>query len=298
MCPLDKFKLRYLNQLKRVASFSSAWKIWHPHISKKITSLQTGQNAFDLGDHLSDIFQSTSISGRSQSTISAGGVAWECLVTWYLNLVFWGTSVVAVRQNKEFVPQCISDCLTVTIANKATNTESDILVFSVPEVEALRHSSIKYLNEHLNSRLQLTDLVVLQCKTNWNDNAQIPMLWDLIYNSDSRLTNVSVGVNGLSPRSFRKFKYSFATVPSNKIEKIKPKGVNVLRVKNLTGGNYWGRRSVSDIAASIKEFPSRHFPSMFVGGVANHISKKLFEHSGDSPDFLKLEFDYDEPSLI
>ena len=36
---------------------------------------------------------------------------------------------------------------------------------------------------------------------------------------------------------------------------------------------------------------------MFVGGVANHISKKLFEHSGDSPDFLKLEFDYDEPSL-
>ena len=124
------------------------------------------------------------------------------------------------------------------------------------------------------------------------------MLWDLIYNSDSRLTNVSVGVNGLSPRSFRKFKYSFVTVPSNKIEKIKPKGVNVLRVKNLTGGNYWGRRSVSDIAASIKEFPSRHFPSMFVGGVANHISKKLFEHSGDSPDFLKLEFDYDEPSLI
>ena len=89
------------------------------------------------------------------------------------------------------------------------------------------------------------------------------MLWDMIYNSESRLSNVSVGINGFSPESLRKFKYGFATVPTIKIEKLKPYGVSVLRVKNLTGGNYWGRNTVSDIAASIKEFPSRHFPSMF-----------------------------------
>lgn len=291
MTPLQEFKLRYLNQLKNVNSFSSAWPIWQPVIQSKMSASQPGQTAFDLGDHLSEIFQSTSISGRSQSTVSGGGTAWECLITWYLNLIFWGTPVVAVRQNKNFVPMCISDCLTVTIANNQTNTESDVLVFAVPEHQLLRRSSIEDLNNHIKTRLDATDLIVLQCKTSWNDNSQIPMLWDMIYNSESRLSNVSVGINGLSPESVRKFKYGFATVPTIKIEKLKPYGVSVLRVKNLTGGNYWGRNTVSDIAASIKEFPSRHFPSMFSGGVANHISNELFSSSSSTPDFFDLYFE-------
>lgn len=29
------------------------------------------------------------------------------------------------------------------------------------------------------------DINVIQCKTNWNDNAQIPMLWDMVYNAQS-----------------------------------------------------------------------------------------------------------------
>lgn len=50
-----------------------------------------------------------------------------------------------------------------------------------------------------------------------------------------------------------------------------------------------GRHTVSDIAASIKEFPSRHFPSMFVGGVANHISNNFFV-KGTCPDCFNLDF--------
>ena len=32
------------------------------------------------------------------------------------------------------------------------------------------------------------EIGVIQCKTNWNDNAQIPMLWDMIYSN----TTVSI----------------------------------------------------------------------------------------------------------
>ncbi len=290
MTPLDEFKLSYLEQLKNVPSFSNAWSTWNSLVSQKFSGNVTGQGVFDLGDHLSEIFQSTTQSGRSQSTVSGAGAAWECLITWYLNLAFWGTPVVVVRQNKEFVPQCISDCLTVTIANKQTNTESDVLVFSVPDHKTFGGSTIADLNNHIKPKLNQTDLVVLQCKTNWNDNSQIPMLWDMIYNSKSRLSTVSVGINGLSPESVRKFKYGFATVPTVKIEKLKSDGISVLRVKNLTGGNYWGHETKPNIAASIKEFPHRHFASVFSGGVANHITGNLSNNDPDEPDFFKLKF--------
>ena len=43
----------------------------------------------------------------------------------------------------------------------------------------------------------------LQCKTNWNDNAQIPMLWDLIYNAQGfKISNISVEIKGISLNSF------------------------------------------------------------------------------------------------
>ncbi len=291
MTPLNEFKTRYLKQLSQVSSLSNAWSTWQSLIDDKLSQSSGGKTAFDLGDHLREIFLSTSESGRSQSTVSGGGAAWECLITWYLNLIFWNTPIVAVRQNKKFVPQSISDCLTVTIANNQTNTESDILVFSIPNHSHLRGSSIEEMNLHLSSRLSDVDLVVLQCKTNWNDNSQIPMLWDMIYNSESRLKNVSVGVNGSSPESVKNFKYGFVTVPTVKVAKLKPSGVSVLRVKNLTGGNYWGMESKADIAASIKEFPNRHFPSHFDGGVVSHMQKQLSTSPEILDNFLNLNFD-------
>ena len=27
------------------------------------------------------------------------------------------------------------------------------------------------------------EIHIIQCKTNWNDNAQIPMLWDMVYSA-------------------------------------------------------------------------------------------------------------------
>ena len=49
--------------------------------------------------------------------------------------------------------------------------------------------------------MDYVNFVNLQCKTNWNDNAQVPMLWDIIYSSNEKLNNISVGINGVSPHS-------------------------------------------------------------------------------------------------
>tara|TARA_Y100000590_G_scaffold469453_1_gene657096 strand:+ start:101 stop:976 length:876 start_codon:yes stop_codon:yes gene_type:complete len=291
MVYLNEFKYRYLEQLCSVNSLKNSWPVWESKIKYLINEKQWGQSVFCIGDNLSDVFLSTKDKGRSQSGVSGGGAAWECLVTWYLNLLFLNTNVIAVRQNKDFVPKCISDCLTVTISNTQTNTESDILVYSVPDHLEITGSKISDLDSHLSTRINKVDLVVLQCKTNWEDNAQIPMLWDMIYNSESRLTNVSVGVNGLNPQSLGKFKYGFVTVPTGKRgNQVKPGLLKVLRVKNLTGGNYWGKPSTKDVASSIKEFGGRHFPNAFPSGIPNHLVQLRAEERVLTEKFLELNF--------
>ena len=288
---IHEFKLRYLKQLSSVNSLSNSWEIWGEKLNNLIDEDNWGESAFNIGDNLSEVFLSTKDRGRSQSGVSGGGAGWECLVTWYLNLLLIDTNVIAVRQNKNFVPECISDCLTVTISNTQTNTESDILVYSIPDFDQINSSKISDFNTHLAKRIDKVDLLVLQCKTNWEDNAQIPMLWDMIYNSESKLNNVSVGINGLNPQSLGKFKYGFVTVPTGKRgEQVKPGLLKVLRVKNLTGGNFWGKPSETDVASSIKEFSGRHFPNSFPSGIINHLNNVRDRRKQLTDDMLSLNF--------
>ena len=115
--------------------------------------------------------------GKSETQFLVVTHEYGCLIALVFEFGFWGTPVVAVNLNKNFVPKCISDCLTVrfVIANNQTNTESDVLVFSEPEHQLLRLVfNRELLGNHINTRLNVTDLIVLQCKTNWNDNSQIP----------------------------------------------------------------------------------------------------------------------------
>ena len=288
---INEFKERYFKELSSVDSLSNNWSIWGELIKNCIKEESWGEDAFNLGDNLSKVFLSTKDKGRSQSGVSSSGAGWECLVTWYLNLIFLDTNIIAVRQKKNFIPKCISDCLTVTISNSQTNSETDILVFSIPESEKLKGSTINEFNRHLSPRIHQVNVVVLQCKTNWEDNAQIPMLWDMIYNSESKLNYVSVGINGLNPQSLNNFKYGFVTVPTgNRGNNVKPHLLKVLRVKNLTGGNYWGKPSTTDVASSIKEFGGRHFPNAFSSGIINHLNKFRTKNKLLTEKLLNLEF--------
>ena len=192
-----------------------------------------------------------------------------------------------MRANKEFIPKCIMDCLTVTISNISTNTESDILIFDIPNSRSFENEEIS-LEEHFQRNISESTLINLQSKTNWNDNAQIPMLWDLVYNSESRLSHVSVGINGYSPNSFKIFKYAFVTVPTVKKE-IKPESIAVARVKNLTGGNFWGKTTKSGVASNIKEIAARFFSIYFSGSVARHLSQ-LSANSEYPQNFIDLNW--------
>jgi hypothetical protein len=283
---LAVFKTRYLQQLAAVGSFSDSYKVWEPHIRKILAGKIDGHSLFNLGDKLSEIFRTTGGDGRTQGSLSGGGAAWECLVCWYLNLIFWNTPIFVARQNRHFVPSVINDSICVTISSTQTNTESDIVIFSVPEVDCLTGSTLTDLNNHLVDRIGDAELCVLQCKTNWNDNAQIPMLWDMIYNSATfRIPYVSVGRNGVNPSSFRQFSYAFVTVPTNQGE-YRSTSAAVLRVRGLTGGNYWGKPTESSIAASIKELAGRRFPTVFAGGVITHMNSSIAAGELDPEKFL------------
>jgi len=287
---INDFKKQYLQKLASINSFSDAWSVWEPEIRAKLSANPTGSEILNLGDYLSDIFQKNATSGRGQSSLAGGGAAWECLISWYLNLICWDIPVVVIKQNKKFVPQTINDVLAVTISNNQTNTESDIIIFSIPDESILLDSHLSTIEEHMKTRLDKVVLVNLQCKTNWNDNAQVPMLWDMIYNSDSRLPNISVGTNGVSPKSVGTFRYGFVTVPTVKVEKIKSTSLSVLRVKNMTGGNYWGHVSRSDVASSIKELPNRNFSNLFSGGISAHIDRTIHKDPTYLDNFLRLSW--------
>lgn len=287
MNTLQTYKARYLKSLLSISSFQSAYPIWKPYISGLLGSNPTGSDVFDLADHLNAIFRLTGVGGRGQGTVSQAGTVWESLVCWYLNIVFWDTNVCVARKGKAHVPDVVADAISVTILNNKTNTESDIVVFSVPEADDLAGSKLKDLNSHLKARIGDASLHVIQCKTNWNENAQIPMLWDLIYNSQKfKVPYVSVGVNGVNPASFGDFSYAFMTVPSNSNVTYTPTGLPVLRVAGLTGGNYWGRQSAPGVAASLKEFAGRKFPAVFPGGVPAHLNNAIAASPSDYAKFF------------
>jgi len=274
-----------------VSSFKNNWDVYRQKIDSLISQNRpTGQSLFKLGDHLSEIFQANVVEGRGQSAVSRAGYAWECLLEWYLNLVFWDTSVIAVRKSVRFVPSIISNVLTVTISNNSTNSESDINLFSVPDYRTFSGSTVEDLDNHIsNNRISDVDLVVLQCKTNWRDNSQVPMLWDIVYNSRTRLRHVSVGIGGVGPESCKSFKYAFATVPTGGRTNYTPNTSAVTRVKHLTGGNYWGWPSEQGVALSLTELPGQLYLNIFPEGVTSHIDS-LLQEKYYLNSFLNLEW--------
>lgn len=287
---IEKFRSRVLKQVANTASFNNSWAIWGKLLEERFGADPSETDIFEIGNYLSDVFKGNKIEGRGQSAVSAGGAAWECLITWYLNLIFYGTNVIATRQNKKFVPEVINNALTVTISNQQTNTESDIVVYNLEPNSLSEDPTIKDINDNVVNNIENVELSVVQCKTNWNDNAQIPMLWDLIYNSQNfRITTVSVGINGYNPVSFGKFSYSFVTVPTSR-GPFKQTSLSVLRVKNLTGGNYWGKPTEAGICSNINEYFLRNFSSTFSGGVKTHIKDKIISSPDVITNYLKLKF--------
>lgn len=258
MQPIEILRHTVIRELHSLSTIQTVWPTWQSHIRSLTSSSQlTSKDIITIGNHLYDIFKSTS-NGRGQSEVSSGGAAWEALVCWYLNLCLMGSRTVIVKSKKANIPRCISDAINVNYGNFTSNTESDLLAITFPATSELSlpfTGSHKDLMDFLTATVEQnftdTELGIIQCKTNWNDNAQIPMLWDLIYASEGFSSSAKVGTNGFGHRTLKKFTYSFVTVPTVEPSKFKATSTAVMRVKNLSGGNYWGLPSKAGIASNL-----------------------------------------------
>jgi hypothetical protein len=285
---LRKKSIKYTLQ---IPSMSKVWKKWKVEIKEIIGNPPTVTEVLDLGDNLTNILLATSQSGRSQSIVKTAGVVWEGLISYYLNLCLIESRTVVVPFVKHLVPEPIRDTMTVKYGNIQSNSESDLLAITFPKQKEFTGESKETNSKEMKKKIdKLTEeyfsefeLGNIQCKTNWRDNAQTPMLWDMIYHANGfESRNISVGQNNFDIKSLKKFSYSFVTVPTG--DKPAAGSMPVKRVQNISGGNYWGLESQNGVCNSIKEI----FNKNFSGGK----NKSLREDLKVGLDKLDLDYSY------
>lgn len=294
-----------IKKLFETNGFSTVWPTWKNKIQTDIfnSAPPTEHLIYSIGDNLRDIFRTTGQAGRSQSDVSGGGANWEALVCWYLNICLIDRRTFVLKHNKDLTPSPIKDAITVNYGNFRSNTESDLIAITFPDkaeytidkeqilIKDIHGNSVDISKGKKYNFLPILDALVardfddieihiIQCKTNWNDNAQIPMLWDAVYSANTFRNGISVGTNGYSIHDAKRFTYSFVTVPSNQIKKngrltYKNTSTAVLRVLNLSGGNYWGLPSETGVASSIKELLERNLKSGHSNGIISTIRTSM-----------------------
>lgn len=269
---IESYRKAAVESAMSTSSAKNSFPHWAKYISAITHDRLSGRIIFDLGDHLREIFNASSqgntrVGENTNSSVSAGGAAWESLVCWYLNLCLIGSNVVVIKSKKDLLPRFITDAIAVKYNNFKSNTEADLIYIAFPEVQDWPEKGEKelfsiYFDRVLSKVFSMKDISigVIQTKTNWNDNAQIPMLWDMVYSAKGFGRNVTVGSKGRSIESFASFTYSFVTVPSQKDvdRNYKVTSTSVNRVRNISGGNYWGLPTKDGVADSLNEFIGRN----------------------------------------
>lgn len=284
---IETLRQKSVEHLFSIGSFSNPWKrTWKGQILTHLGNPITATKMLNLGDILSNTFLSTraaaSRSGTaSQSGASSAGAAWEALICWYLNFCTIGTRIVAFKL-RSMIPTSFRDALTIKYGPTITNSESDLIVLIFPDHSDFTSDINTITNLHRGSNLVKSrflahfdtlaalhfnqfSLGVIQCKTNWNENAQIPLLWDLVYKTTSFVpgSHIVLGQNSFQLSNLKRFIYSFVTVPTNELSNYKSTTLPVQRVANLSGGNYWGFPKINGVAPSIKEIFTGKFSDGF-----------------------------------
>ena len=287
---IEIYRKEIIKYLFEIKSFSQSWKnSWRKEILTLLINEELNEaNFFKLGENLRRIFLLTSSGDRGQGEVSSAGTGWESLLAWYLNLGLIGTRTIVIKPKKEFNFDTIQKTITVNYGNFISNSESDLIavtfppkkdiaysvekleeyenkVFSIDLLEELDAYSVDkinlFLNKIIENNISKIEVNVIQCKTNWNDNAQIPMGWDIIYSSTGfTKDNIKIGRDGFSIHKIKDFRYSFITVPTQKnLDKIKETSTQVLRVNKLSGGIFWGEKTKLNVAKNINEIFNDNF---------------------------------------
>lgn len=261
---IEQLRHQAVSDLFPLKGFGAHWTTRSSFLLSKLGGGKKKSDVIRLGDHLSETFKLTGSDDRSQGSLSSAGSTWEALVVWYLNLCLAGTRAVCVR-GAPLCPAPIRDALSVCFENSILRSEPDVLLISsdalasAPPVDN-RKQMLSKINDLIEDSFNQTGVVNFQCKTNWNDNAQIPMLWNMLYNQARKGALIpngfSIGRNGFSLNNLGIFGYAFVTVPTQKKgpQGYKSENLDVMRVKTMSAGNYWGHPSRNGICMSIAEF--------------------------------------------
>lgn len=261
----EAIRKKTVTDLLNVATVRQCWPSWRKHIHVLAGPKPNASTLLQsLGCDLESVFKQTT-TGKTQSTTSGAGSGWEALICWYLNLCLIGTRSVVLKKASHW-PVPVRNALTVTYGTVKTNTESDLIALTFPADAQLDSFASSYsgkakaaLDSHIATLLGQIELCVIQCKTNWNENAQIPMMWDMIYSAKGfYASRAAVGLHGHSVHSMARFAYAFVTLPSNKNHYTRD-SMPVLRCSNLSGGNYWGRKSTNGVAGSVADIFQKNF---------------------------------------
>lgn len=300
---IEQLRSEAVADLFPLKGFGTQWKQRQRFFLNKLEGAKKKSDVIKLGDCLSDAFKLTGSADRSQGSLSSAGSTWEALVVWYLNLCLVGTRAVCVR-GAPLSPIPIKDALSVCFENSVLRSEPDVILISsdalsqAPAVANRKEMLVK-VNEVIEETFDKTGLVNFQCKTNWNDNAQIPMLWNMLYNQARKGALIpngfSIGRNGYSLKNLAIFGYAFATVPTQKKgpQGYKPENLDVMRVKTMSAGNYWGHPSRNGVCMSLAEFfnffnrNTAVFPN--VSDVGKVTATNLSAGSLDAPDISMFQ---------
>lgn len=269
---IEQFRGHVVRKCLAGQSMSKGWPVRRDMLRQQLSGTPDRITVLNLGLSLSQLFTAISAprgagsTSESQSNVSTAGAAWAGLVTYYLNACYAGTRAVAIH-SRAFVPASLKDSVTV-IHNGTTNVapDLDVILLVLPNIAAEQSAIVggkapasrafRRITTIVDSHFGETAMNVIQCKTNWKDNAQIPLLWNLLYRirMAGKPSVVTIGQNSRSIDQLMSFAYSFVTVPTSDRGKIKPTHAAVARVRGLSGGHYWGYPTEPHVCQSLAEF--------------------------------------------
>jgi len=267
MREIEKLRGEYVRSLFELKTFSDDWDARRAAFLHALGDQRSisAANVLAVGDSLGSIFR-LDISGRSQEDLSSGGNVWRALVGYYLNMCLCGTGAIAVHRTS-MIPKSLVDAVKVTYqGGTPLNSDLDLVVFYHTGLDSLgararvgpRENVARFIDDEFES----TSMIVVQTKTNWNDNAQTPMLWNMIFslaaNNIVPRDGYHIGSGARKLHNLRSFSYSFVTVPTNKLENFKPASMPVVRVRPMTGGAFWGYPTRQGVCNSLQEFFGRN----------------------------------------
>jgi hypothetical protein len=292
MSLIEGFRSKVIKDIMEMPAMTRSWPHFRSYFARTLRSTSPSTaDIFRLGDELSGAFRSNPIhadddsttASQEQSDASAGGSVWEGLVVWYFNICLAGTKSVAIKK-RSHLPNFVREALKITISGGVSLTEPDVVVLTIDDsrldnplpngrgsnpVTAFRTLVDDAVNKDATYK-QKVKVINIQCKTNWNDSVQTPMLWNLLYASARALSgssssavlpilranSITFGENGNYIKDLGDYAYGFVTVPTNErgVDAYSSASTPVVRARSFTAGHYWGKPSRAHICTSVKEF--------------------------------------------